>query len=84
MSLRDPVRSELSEIQGAENPYATLQLVRIHILLGEYEPALDLLEPLLEVPFYLTPGWLSIDPMFDPLRGHPKFQDLIESPIVRL
>jgi len=59
-------------------PYAQFQLVRIHILLGEYEPALDLLKPLLDVPFYLTPGWLSIDPLFDPLRNHPRFQALLE------
>jgi serine/threonine-protein kinase len=47
-----------------EKPYWTLQLVRIHLILGQPEPALDLLEPLLEVPGYLSPGWLSIDPMF--------------------
>ena len=58
--------------------YLMLQLVRIHILLGEQEPALDLLEPLLDVPLNLTPGWLSIDPMFDPLRDHPRFQALLK------
>jgi non-specific serine/threonine protein kinase len=58
--------------------YLQLQLVRSHIILGQAEPALDLLEPLLEVPFYLSPGWLSIDPLFDPLRDHPRFQALLE------
>ena len=60
-------------------PYSQLQLVRIHILVEDAESALDLLEPLLlEEPFHLTPGWLSIDPMFDPLRDHPRFQALLE------
>ena len=64
--------------QHSSYPYEKLALVRIHILLGEPEPALDLLELLLDVPFYLTPGWLTIDPMFDPLRDHPRFEALLE------
>jgi tetratricopeptide (TPR) repeat protein len=58
-------------------PYFQLQLVRVHLILGQPEAALDLLEPLLEVPFYLSPGWLSIDPMFDPLRDNPRFEALL-------
>jgi non-specific serine/threonine protein kinase len=57
-------------------PYAQYQLVRIHILVGNHEKALDLLEPLLKVPYVLTPGWLRIDPNFDPLRGNPRFEKL--------
>jgi hypothetical protein len=57
-------------------PYMQHQLVRIHILAGEYERALDLLEPLLKIPYYLSPGWLCIDPTFAPLRGRPRFERL--------
>jgi predicted Zn-dependent protease len=59
-------------------PYSQLQLVRIYLLTGEPEKALDWLEPLLEMPFYLSPGWLKIDPTFDPLRKYPRFQKLVE------
>jgi hypothetical protein len=52
------------------------EVVRIHILLGNHERALDLLEPLLKVPYYLTPAWLRIDPNFDALRGNPRFEKL--------
>jgi serine/threonine-protein kinase len=56
--------------------YVQHQLARIYILVGEPEKALDELEPLLEIPYYLSPGWLRIDPNFDPLRTNPRFQRL--------
>ena len=54
------------------------QLVRIYILVGEPDLALDQLEPLLRMPYYLSPGWLRIDPTFDPLRNNPRFRKLVE------
>ncbi len=56
--------------------YMQHQLARIHILLGQPEKALDRLEPLLSIPYFLSPGWLRIDPSFDPLRGNPRFERL--------
>ena len=53
------------------------ELVRIYTILGERERALDRLEPLLKVPYMLSPGWLAIDPNFDPLRKNPRFQRLV-------
>ena len=58
-------------------PYVQLQLVRIYLLIGEPEQALDQLEPLLRVPFYLSPGWLRVDPTFDPIRTEPRFRRLV-------
>jgi tetratricopeptide (TPR) repeat protein len=57
-------------------PYIEHQLVRIYLLAGEPEKALDRLEPLLRKPFYLSPGWLRIDPTFAPLKGNPRFERL--------
>jgi tetratricopeptide (TPR) repeat protein len=59
--------------------YIQHQLVRIYITVGEPEKALDQLEPLLKVPYCLTPGWLKIDPNFDPLRSNLRFQKLVAS-----
>jgi TolB-like protein/Tfp pilus assembly protein PilF len=59
--------------------YMQHQLARTYIMAGEPERALDLLEPLLRANYYLTPGWLRVDPTFDPLRRDPRFQRLAAS-----
>jgi serine/threonine protein kinase/tetratricopeptide (TPR) repeat protein len=58
--------------------YIQHQLVRIYLLTGEPEKALDQLEPLLKMPYLLTPGWLKIDPTFDPLRRNPRFEKMVK------
>jgi eukaryotic-like serine/threonine-protein kinase len=62
-------------------PYLQHQLARIYILVGEPEKALDQLELLLRMPYYLSPGWLRIDPTFAPLRGNPRFERLVKEKI---
>ena len=57
--------------------YILHQLVRIEIEVGEHEKALDHLEQLLKIPYFLPPAWLKIDPNFDPLRKNPRFQKLV-------
>jgi len=62
---------------GVRGPYYQHELVRIYIVVGEPEKALDKLEPLLKIPYYLSPRWLAIDPNFDPLRKNPRFQKIV-------
>jgi TolB-like protein/tetratricopeptide (TPR) repeat protein/tRNA A-37 threonylcarbamoyl transferase component Bud32 len=59
--------------------YAAHQLVRIYLLAGEPERAIDQLEALLAVPYYVSPGWLRVDPTFAPLRGNPRFERLAKA-----
>ena len=56
--------------------YIQHQLARIYILVGEPKKALDQLEPLLNIPYFLSPSWLRIDPNFAPLRGNARFERL--------
>jgi TolB-like protein/Flp pilus assembly protein TadD len=63
---------------GYIGPYLQHLLARIYVLTGEQDKAIDQLEQLLRMPYYLSPGWLKIDPAFDPLRKHPRFQALVE------
>ncbi len=58
-------------------PICESLLMRIYILVGAQDRALEGLERLLKVPGYLSPGWLQIDPNFDPLRKNPRFQKLV-------
>jgi TolB-like protein/Flp pilus assembly protein TadD len=58
-------------------PYDLHQLVRIYILAGQQEKALDSLERLLQTQYAVSRAWLAIDPNFDPLRKNPRFQKLV-------
>jgi tetratricopeptide (TPR) repeat protein len=58
-------------------PYIQHLLARIYLLAGQHERALDHLEPLLRIPYVLSPGWLRIDPTFAPLKANPRFERLI-------
>jgi len=57
--------------------YDRLQLARIYIASGEAEQALDEIELVVGSNAYWTPGWLGIDPLFDSLRGNPRYQRLL-------
>jgi tetratricopeptide (TPR) repeat protein len=68
------VPSALDAIAG---PTYQTRLVWIYLLVGEPKAALDQLEPLLKVPGWLSRGWIKMDPAFDPLRGNPRFERLV-------
>jgi TolB-like protein/Flp pilus assembly protein TadD len=53
-------------------------LAEIYVRVGEYEAAIDQLEYLLSLPSLITIPLLRVDPLYDPLRDHPRFQALLE------
>ncbi len=64
------------ERDGYTGPYLLHQVARIYLRAGQPEKALDILEHLLKIPYYLSSGWLRIDPEWKPLHGNPRFQRL--------
>lgn len=62
-------------------------LARVAARIGDPDRAISTLEKLLSIPYEaplaanppLTPALLRLDPMFEPLRNHPRFQKLVAS-----
>jgi serine/threonine-protein kinase len=54
-------------------------LARIYVMVGEYDVAIDHIEYLLSIPGDLSLPLLQLDPAWDPLRNHPRFQKLLEA-----
>ena len=62
---------------SASLAYDKFQLVRIYIVTGRPNEALDALEDLWKQPTQVTPAWARIDPLFESLRGNPRFQRMV-------
>ncbi len=52
-------------------------LAYIYSMVGEHDKALDEIELLLSLPYYFTVWDLKLNPFWDPMRNHPRFQELI-------
>ncbi len=52
-------------------------LAHIYVMTGEYEAAIDQLATLLSAQGPLSSAWLRVDPTWDALRAHTRFQDLL-------
>jgi TolB-like protein/Tfp pilus assembly protein PilF len=59
-------------------PESIYYLAVIYRMVGDYDAAIDQLELVLSIPSTITGPILEIDPQWDPLREHPRFQALME------
>jgi tetratricopeptide (TPR) repeat protein len=60
-----------------QGSWSNWDLAYIYTWSGHVEEAIDLIEHLLTVPGFFTRNWLRLNPDWDPLRNHPRFQELI-------
>jgi tetratricopeptide (TPR) repeat protein len=70
------IRLEPIATNGMTGPLVQHVVVLTYAIVGDYDAALDRLEPLLRVPYYLSPAWLRIDPTLRPLRSEARFRTL--------
>ena len=54
-------------------------MARIYALLGDADHAIPILKRLVQIssPTEITPGLLRLDPIWDPIRNDPRFQELV-------
>jgi len=60
-----------------EGPFFIVSLAEIYTLVGEHDAAIEQLAYLLSIPCGMTVHRIRLDPVYDPLRGHPRFQELL-------
>ena len=74
---RDTARLPLSDDAFlGEKPLVDLAVTYARV--GEFDKAIDLIDTLLSIPSSVTVAKLRLDPYYDPLRDHPRFQALLE------
>jgi hypothetical protein len=50
----------------------------VQLRAGNTDEAFDYLEEVLSIPSYHSTAWIEADPMWEPVRDHPKYQEIID------
>ena len=55
------------------------ELAHIYVMVGRHDEAIEKLEHLLSIPAPYSIHLLQLDPLWDPLRNHPRFKKLVRT-----
>jgi len=66
-------------IREGKQGRSTMNLAYIYSMVGEYKLAMDIIEYLLSEPGEFSIPLLQLDPVWAPLRDHPRFKKIVES-----
>jgi TolB-like protein/DNA-binding SARP family transcriptional activator len=69
-------------VDAISGPAALQDLALTYVMLGDRPAALDILERLLSIPARFSPQLLRLDPLWDPLRGDPRFERLAHQKVL--
>jgi tetratricopeptide (TPR) repeat protein len=63
--------------EALRGAYSVEALARVYTMTGHRDAAVAQLSELLSRPSHVSAGPLRLDPRWDPLRGHPRFEQLL-------
>ena len=49
----------------------------VQLKAGNIDVALDYLEEILSIPSYYSTNWVELDPLWEPVRNHPKYKEIM-------
>jgi serine/threonine-protein kinase len=65
-------------LDAFQGPPFLVDLAIIYTRTGDFDEAFDLIERLFDVPAGMTPAMFRLNPVYDPLRDDPRYDELLE------